>query len=109
MTGSNPANLNNLIAIATWSSLTTDMLGARGWTPTQLDAVTARWKEVQEDEDNFYNADNLRVARLGDNEELEEYDRLKNEGCCGCHDLVLEITETDGSVSLVKFGFNFGH
>jgi len=55
--------------------------------------------------DNEYDyADNLRIARAGNEEEVKEYVKDHNNGCCGYYDDVLVI-END----VFLMGFNYGH
>lgn len=47
--------------------------------------------------------DNFRFSINDEND--KEYDKIRNQGCCGFHDEVIELY----SGTKVKFGFNYGH
>lgn len=67
------------------------------------DNILSEIREIIERGDYEY-ADNYRAARLGNEVEMVEFDRIKDHGCCGSHDE--EIT-VDGVKWIV--GFNYGH
>ena len=48
--------------------------------------------------------DNFRVARLDNPEEMAEYKRRFQKGCCGFHDRIVEFDDGPWLI-----GFNYGH
>jgi hypothetical protein len=54
--------------------------------------------------DDYEYADNVRYARSWMPQEVEEYHRKRESGCCGYYDVIL-----DGSQGQIFFGFNYGH
>lgn len=52
----------------------------------------------------YCNADNFRIARIDNKIELEQYEKLRKEGCCGFFDEEIELKNFK-----IKFGFNYGH
>jgi hypothetical protein len=50
-------------------------------------------------------ADTFRYSPVDDPEGLEEYDVIRDSGCCGSHDT--EVADSTGRVW--KVGFNYGH
>lgn len=75
-----------------------DDLRANGWTDAELATLRAFYAESESDEYDYQ--DNYRMARVGNDEEVAEYERIRQRGCCGHFDEV-----RDG----VMFGFNYGH
>ncbi len=80
-----------------------------GWTEAQIHAVCKRVEEINHDEDNFDNADNLRIARKSNEKEVAEYKEVAEQGCCGVYDEELEVKERGNKKEIVLFGFNCGH
>ena len=67
------------------------------WKLCEEESFSSRYK--------YGNSDNYRVARLGDKEQLKQYGRQYNNGCCGFYDEV--HTGPDGNRYYI--GFNYGH
>lgn len=80
-----------------------------GYTPDQLNIIDAHLAATYfaEDKDGgmmYEFADNLRIARANNAEEVREYERDKRHGCCGYYDKIIE--HPDGYIMI---GFNYGH
>lgn len=54
---------------------------------------------------DFEYADTFRYAPADDVEALNDYDSIRESGCCGSHDT--EVKDNSGRVW--KVGFNYGH
>ena len=54
--------------------------------------------------DLFEKADNHRFARSWVQGECEEYDKAREKGCCGFHDVGLNAEE-----GTIRVGWNYGH
>jgi len=56
-------------------------------------------------------ADNFRIARASDPEEVKAYQDAYDEGCCGFYDTVIMVQhESNNFLSeAFLFGFNYGH
>lgn len=76
--------------IASW-------LSVELWKLCEEESFSSRYK--------YGNSDNYRVARLGDKEQLKQYGRQYNNGCCDFYDEV--HTGPDGNRYYI--GFNYGH
>jgi hypothetical protein len=75
-----------------------------GW-PEDLKTKFLKWEAQFWHRNQEYDyTDNFRVARADDAEEVQEYEAVAKQGCCGFHDQDVKI----GGV-LIKFGFNYGH
>lgn len=48
--------------------------------------------------------DNFRAALVGDAEAEAEYDQIKESGCCGRYDQIVEVNGKSWHI-----GFNYGH
>ena len=59
------------------------------------------WHERGE---NYVYADNFRIARVDNVEEVKAYEESPSAGCCGFFDQEIELEGTK-----VKFEFNYGH
>jgi hypothetical protein len=75
-----------------------------GFTPSQVEAIASVLNETYYNSDGYDYADNLRIARVGNTEEVLRYEESKRNGCCGYFDR--EIAHPDGNILL---GFNYGH
>jgi len=53
---------------------------------------------------NYENIDNLRVAKLSNTSEVNEYERAYKDGCCGFYDEIICVNR-----ELWIVGFNYGH
>lgn len=62
------------------------------------------YQTYQNDQDYNY-VDNLRIARSWIDEEIKEYERKRDNGCCGC----FEGGVTSGCGRTIRIGFNYGH
>ena len=82
-----------------------DWMQERGWSPGQQKAVLKAIQRYYENEEVFECADNLRLARMGNDLEVGDYFRLKRDGCCGFFDIEIDVP----GESTVLFGFNYGH
>jgi len=71
----------------------------------QKKAVVLWWIENDPNEIIFEYSDNFRYAIKGDIDSVNEYEKLRERGCCG--ELDIEFTMSDGSV--LMYGFNYGH
>ena len=81
----------------------------RGYTRAQIEAVLNRAETTYFDSDAYEYADNVRIARQDNEEECLLFSELEENGCCGCYDEEIQVTEPDGSTSTILFGFNYGH
>lgn len=52
----------------------------------------------------YENATHLRYARSWVQEEVDEYHNVRESGCCGCYERIV-----DGTQGQIFFGFNYGH
>ncbi|MBX9690878.1 MAG: hypothetical protein K2Z81_00730 [Cyanobacteria bacterium] len=80
-----------------------------GWTKAQIRMVCKRIDEINHDEDDYENADNLRIARKSNEKEVDEYNEVAETGCCGVYDEELEVEAGGNNKEVVLFGFNYGH
>lgn len=60
-------------------------------------------------EEDFDNADNLRIALKANPHQVAEYRRCQDEGCCGFHDEELCLADESGNPIVLLFGYNMGH
>jgi hypothetical protein len=74
-------------------------------TEEQVQAIAHWWIKNDPNEYYFEYNDNFRYAIKGDVDSVNEYERLRERGCCG--ELDIELTMSDGSV--LMYGFNYGH
>jgi hypothetical protein len=79
-------------------------LADNGWTPAQVSVAVEHLKVTWLNETEYENTDNLRLARLDDDDEMSDYQAAVEEGCCGDYDMVLDTP--DGRITV---GFNYGH
>ena len=56
--------------------------------------------------DQYDCVDNVRLARVGDTNDEEQYDESKREGCCGFEDVTFGPSPGGHTYN---FGFNYGH
>jgi hypothetical protein len=79
-------------------------LSANGWTEAQVATALGHLEVTYFRESEYENADNLRLARTGNEAEYADYLATQADGCCGSHD---ERRFTpDGEIAI---GFNYGH
>lgn len=72
-------------------------------TENEKAAVEKWWADRNADDYEYQ--DNQRYARPEHPEQLEEYERRQEGGCCGSVDVLLEV---EGG-SQLHYGFNYGH
>ncbi len=78
------------------------ILGPRGWTDQEMSL--AYGLVLREYFGEEYQ-DNLRFARSWIAEEMDEYERIRERGCCGS----IETSESVTGGGSILFGFNYGH
>jgi hypothetical protein len=66
-------------------------------------SVDKFWSDNSE---NFEYADNFRLAKVGDSKEEEQYFAIKEQGCCGFHDMEFGPSPCG---AYYNYGFNYGH
>ncbi len=85
------------------------LLSTRGWTQQQIRAALETLHRTYRNDAQYDYADNLRLARAENPEEVAAYDHVASEGCCGAVDERVTVTEADQSSTVILVGFNFGH
>lgn len=73
-------------------------------TNEQLAAIQAWWDKQDKDSDFFECTDNERFAIKGNKQQEEQYNIIKNQGCCGSMDVEIVVGD-----DILLYGFNFGH
>lgn len=73
-------------------------------TDAQKEAI-GDWEDENNITGDFECQDNFRYANPENQEEMHEYEDIKDGGCCGSHDVELKCS--DGTV--LWYGFNYGH
>jgi len=59
--------------------------------------------------EEYENADNFRIARASDPEEIKAYELAFLDGCCGFYDTLVMVEGRHGGVEAFLLGFNYGH
>ena len=82
--------------------LVESLLKPRGWTDQERSLA---YGLVLREYFNEEYQDNLRFARSWIAEEMDEYERIREGGCCGS----IETSESVMGGGSILFGFNYGH
>jgi hypothetical protein len=80
------------------------MLLDRGYYAPHVERICRHLLTTYLDDDKYQYADSLRIARTSMPEELREYARVVERGCCGFYDTALCIGHM-----VYLIGFNHGH
>lgn len=77
-------------------------------TEAQQTVIAKWWDKNDPNCENYEYADNSRYAVKGNSEQEAAYEKIRDGGCCGFCDVELEVTDENGTHTLL-FGFNYGH
>jgi hypothetical protein len=91
-------NIDFYDGIVTYSELVGD------FTKEIADKLLNIFEKLINDEENYYGADNYRIAEIGNKKYEQLYNKALINGCCGFYDEQYEINNKK-----FKLGFNYGH
>lgn len=83
-------------------------LKQRGYSQIEIDEIYTEFSLTYDNYNKFEYTDNLRIAKAGNKDEVEQYKKQVKSECCGQYDTML-IIEVNNDTEIILFGFNYGH